>query len=65
MDGPANPIKGALMATPQAAAEALQAVAAATDATVAAIGAEDMGKDAHESFGDGGGGVRCVGGAHP
>jgi len=51
VDGPANPIKGALITTPQEATAALQAVAAATDATVAAIGAEDMGKDAHESFG--------------
>lgn len=51
VEGPRNPIKGALIATPQEAQDALELVAEATDAKTAAIGPDDMQKDAHENFG--------------
>ena len=50
LDGPANPIKGALIASPQEAQSALEAVAEASDAKVAAVGPDDMGKP-HEMMG--------------
>ncbi len=50
LDGPDNPIKDALIASPQEAQYALEAVAKAANAKVAAVGADDMGKP-HEMMG--------------
>lgn len=49
-DGPRNPIKGALLATPQEAQHALTLVSDVSDAKIKRVSAEDMAKK-HETMG--------------
>lgn len=49
-DGPANPIKGALIATPQEAQHALELVSQASNAKMQHVTAADLAKE-HESMG--------------